>query len=76
MTTITIISVLVLAAIGSALLVYFKEDADLTITLNRGFLVGIVKMTTVIEDEQEIDHSYQVCLGVLIMTLTWTRNVE
>jgi hypothetical protein len=76
MTAIAIVTLLILASIGSAFLVYFKEDADMTLTLNKGFLIGIAQMQTIIEDEKEIDFSYQVCLGVLIITLTWTRDVE
>lgn len=74
-TTITIL-VLLLAAVGSAFLVYFKEDADMTLSLNKGFLVGIAQTQIIIEDDKEIDFTYQVCLGVLIITLSWTRDVE
>lgn len=60
--------------IGSAFLVYFKEDADLTLSLNKGFMFGISQASNYFEDEKETDYSYQVALGVLILTLTWTRK--
>ena len=60
--------------IGSAFLVYFKEDADLTMSLNAGFMFGISQASNYFEDEKETDYNYQVALGVLILTLTWTRK--
>lgn len=60
--------------IGSAFLVYFKEDADLTMSLNTGFMFGISQASNYFEDEKETDYNYQVALGVLILTLTWTRK--
>ena len=54
MTAIAIVTLLILASIGSAFLVYFKEDADMTLTLNKGFLIGIAQMQTIIEDEKEV----------------------
>lgn len=64
---------LILGMLGSAVLVYLKEDADMIISFNKGFLVGIVTMKTYYEEEEETDYTYQVCLGMLIITLTWTR---
>lgn len=67
-------TLVLLAMIGSAFLVYFKEDADLTLSLNKGFMFGISQASNYFEDEKETDYSYQVALGVLILTLTWTRK--
>ena len=64
---------LILGMLGSAVLVSLKEDADMIISFNKGFLVGIVTMKTYYEEEEETDYTYQVCLGMLIITLTWTR---
>jgi len=69
-----IITIVLLAMIGSAFLVYFKEDAQLTLSLNKGFMFGISQSSNYFEDEKETDYNYQVALGVLILTLTWTRN--
>jgi len=69
-----IITLVLLAMIGSAFLVYFKEDADLTMSLNTGFMFGISQASNYFEDEKETDYNYQVALGVLILTLTWTRK--
>ena len=69
-----IITLVLLAMIGSAFLVYFKEDADLTMSLNKGFMFGISQASNYFEDEKETDYNYQVALGVLILTLTWTRK--
>lgn len=60
--------------IGSAFLVYFKEGAEMVISLNKGFLFGIGSSKSYYQEEKETDYSYQVCLGVLIITLTWTRT--
>jgi hypothetical protein len=68
-----IITIVLLAMIGSAFLVYFKEDAQLTLSLNKGFMFGISQSSNYFEDEKETDYNYQVALGVLILTLTWTR---
>lgn len=70
----TIILIVVLGMLGSAVLVYLKESADMVITFNRGFLVGIVTMKTYYELEEENDYTYQVALGMLIITLTWTKS--
>lgn len=67
-------TLVLLAMIGSAFLVYFKEDADLTLSLNKGFMFGVSQASNYFEDEKETDYSYQVALGVLILTLTWTRK--
>ena len=67
-------TLVLLAMIGSAFIVYFKEDADLTLSLNKGFMFGISQASNYFEDEKETDYSYQVALGVLILTLTWTRK--
>jgi len=69
-----IITIVLLAMIGSAFLVYFKEEAQLTLSLNKGFMFGISQSSNYFEDEKETDYNYQVALGVLILTLTWTRN--
>jgi hypothetical protein len=70
----TIILIIVLGMLGSAVLVYLKEGADMVITFNKGFLVGIVTMKTYYELEEENDYTYQVALGMLIITLTWTKS--
>ena len=54
MTAIAIVTLLILASIGSAFLVYFREDADMTLTLNKGFLLGIAQTQIIIEEEKEI----------------------
>jgi len=69
-----IITLVLLAMIGSAFLVYFKEDAQLTISLNKGFMFGISQADNYFEDDKETDYNYQVALGVLVLTLTWTRK--
>lgn len=71
----TFILILILGMLGSAVLVYLKESADMVITFNKGFLVGIVTMKTYYEEEDETDYTYQVCLGMLIITLTWTKDI-
>ena len=68
-----IITIVLLAMIGSAFLVYFKEGAQLTLSLNKGFMFGISQSSNYFENEKETDYNYQVALGVLILTLTWTR---
>ena len=68
-----IITVVLLAMIGSAFLVYFKEKANMTLSLNKGFMFGISQASEYFELEEETDYTYQVALGVLIITLTWTR---
>ena len=68
-----IITVVLLAMIGSAFLVYFKEKADMTLSLNKGFMFGISQASEYFELEEETDYTYQVALGVLIITLTWTK---
>lgn len=68
-----IITVVLLAMIGSAFLVYFKEKANMTLSLNKGFMFGISQATEYFELEEETDYTYQVALGVLIITLTWTK---
>ena len=70
----TIILIVVLGMLGSAVLVYLKEGADMIITFNRGFLLGIVTMKTYYEEEGETDYTYQVALGMLIITLTWIKE--
>ena len=60
--------------IGSAFLVYFKEGADMTLSLNKGFMFGISQASNYFEEEKETDYSFQVALGVLIITLTWTKK--
>lgn len=69
----TIILIVLLAMIGSAFLVYFKEKANMTLSLNKGFMFGISQASEYFELEEETDYTYQVALGVLIITLTWTR---
>jgi len=69
-----IITIVLLAMIGSAFLVYFKEKAEMILSLNKGFMFGISQSDNYFEDEKETDYSYQVALGVLIITLTWTRK--
>lgn len=69
----TIILIVLLAMIGSAFLVYFKEKADMTLSLNKGFMFGISQASEYFELEEETDYTYQVALGVLIITLTWTK---
>ena len=69
-----VITIVLLAMIGSAFLVYFKEKAEMTLSLNKGFMFGISQASNYFEDEKETDYSFQVALGVLIITLTWTRN--
>lgn len=68
-----IITVVLLAMIGSAFLVYFKEKANITLSLNKGFMFGISQSSEYFELEEETDYTYQVALGVLIITLTWTK---
>ena len=68
-----IITIVLLAMIGSAFIVYFKEKADMTLSLNKGFMFGISQASEYFELEDEKDYTYQVALGVLIITLTWTR---
>jgi hypothetical protein len=70
----TTILIIIIAMLGSGFLVYFKEGAELTFSLNKGFLLGIVTSQSYYLDEGETDYSYQVCLGILIMTLTWTKE--
>lgn len=69
-----IITITILAMIGSAFLVYFKEGADLTLSLNKGFMFGISQSSSYFELEEETDYNYQVALGVLIITLNWTKK--
>jgi hypothetical protein len=71
----TFLLILILGMLGSAVLVYLKEGADMIISFNKGFLVGIVTMKTYYEEEDETDYTYQVCLGMLIITLTWTKDI-
>jgi hypothetical protein len=72
--TLQIITLVLLAMIGSVFLVYFKEGAELTISLNKGVMFGISQADNYFEDDKETDYNYQVALGVLVLTLTWTRK--
>jgi hypothetical protein len=68
------ITILLLAMLGSVILVYLKEDADMVISFNKGFLVGISSADVYYEDQKETDYTFQVCLGLLIITLSWTKE--
>lgn len=74
MITLQIVTIVLLGMIGSAFFVYFKEEANLTLSLNKGFMFGISQSSDYFELENETDYSYQVALGVLIITLNWTRK--
>jgi hypothetical protein len=71
----TFILILVAGMLGSIVLVYLKESADMIITLNKGFLFGIGTSKLSFEEDNQIDYTYQVALGILVITLTWTKNI-
>jgi hypothetical protein len=52
------------------------NGSELAISFNKGFLLGFAYNKLEWEDDKEVDHVYQVALGIVIFTYTVTVPAE
>lgn len=74
MTTILVIYVMI--AFWAFVMWKTNKGAQATFSFQKALLFGFSTATETFELEREVDEHFQVALGFLIITITWTYELE